>query len=78
MNASAFFHVHEGDKLSLSLGEDTIDERLVLSIKIRDYPSVSIFAPRDTMIGALTEAFDRFIAMGEAAAAEAEKEAVAV
>ena len=72
MNATVFFHA---EKLNLSLEDGHDDKKLCLEISTDGFSSITIIAPRDVMIDALTDAFDRFIGI-KATPEEAEKTAV--
>jgi len=83
MDMTGYFHIQRDEKLRLELHESSgNDDQLCLDIQCVErgctYTFAHIFAPRDTMIDALTTALDEFIAMGEPAATQAEKEAVPV
>ena len=83
MDMTGYFHIQRDEKLRLELHESSgNDDQLCLDIQCVErgctYTFAHIFAPRDTMIDALTTALDEFIAMGEPAATQAEKAAVAV
>ena len=83
MDMTGYFHIQRDEKLRLELHESSgNDDQLCLDIQCVErgctYTFAHIFAPRDTMIDALTTALDEFIAMGEPAATQAEKAAVAI
>ena len=83
MDMTGFFHIQRDEKLRLELHEASgNDDQLCLDIRCTEsgctYTFAHIFAPRDTMIDALTTALDEFINMGAHVVPEAEKPGVVV
>ena len=76
MNATTYYHVEQDEELKFSLSAGHSSEKLHLEITTNQFSSITIIAPRDVMIDALTDAFDRFIDVGEPTPEEAEKTAV--